>query len=96
MDAQEQRSFIRFLAKEWKESCRELMAYQFLAHVLEQAGVARVRELLDQARKSPQLPQRLDEQFEALDALLPPPGQDQSEREKELLAKWKTKSRWLN
>jgi uncharacterized protein with von Willebrand factor type A (vWA) domain len=96
MDQQEQRSLIHFLAKQWKECSRELMAYQYLARRLEQAGSVEVQKLLDQARHSPELPQRLDEQFAALDAVLPPPDPDHSERVKELIAKWKPKSQWPN
>ncbi len=39
MDAREQSSLIHFLAKEWKDCSRELMAYQYLAHTLEQVSV---------------------------------------------------------
>jgi hypothetical protein len=92
MNQREQRSLIHFLAKEWKECYRELMAYQYLAHALELAGVLGVKERLDQARKSPELAQHLDKQFAALDAVLPPPDPDHSERVKELIAKWKPKS----
>ena len=52
MDAREQSSLIHFLAKEWKDCSRELMAYQYLAHTLEQAGVVGVQGILNQARNS--------------------------------------------
>jgi uncharacterized protein with von Willebrand factor type A (vWA) domain len=87
MDAIEQKDFIRFLAKELKNHAREVMTYQLFAHLLKQAGYVGVDEILDQARKSPELQKRLDENFAALDALLPPPDPDHSERVKELLEK---------
>lgn len=91
MDANEQKDFIRFLAQELKNHAREVMVYQRFAHLLKQAGYAGVDEILDQARKTPELQKRLDENFEALEALLPPPDPDHSARVKELLERWKPK-----
>jgi len=91
MDASEQRSFIRFLAKELKVYTRELMAYQLFAHLLKQAGCSGVDEILDQARKAPALQERFEKNFEGFDELLPPPDPDYEDQVKELLAKWKPK-----
>jgi hypothetical protein len=96
MDASEQRSFIRFLAKELKAYSHELAVYQLFAHLLKQAGYAGVDEILDQARKTPELDKSVEKNFAALDALLPPPDPDFEEKAKELLAKWKPKSGSLN
>lgn len=96
MDEREQRSFIHFLVRELKAYTRELMAYQLLAHTLKEAGVLGVQELLDQARQSPELQVKLDENFADFDAILPLPDPDQSEMVKELLAKWKPKDGPLN
>lgn len=87
MDANEQKSFIRFLAQELKNHARELMVYQRFAHLLKQAGYVGVDEILDQARKTPELQNRLYENFEALEALLPPPDPDHSDRVKKLLVR---------
>lgn len=67
------------------------MVYQRFAHLLKQAGYVGVDEILDQARKTPELQNRLYENFEALEALLPPPDPDHSDRVKKLLERWKPK-----
>jgi hypothetical protein len=96
MDSREQRSLIRFLANELKNHSREVAAYRIFSHLLKQAGCTGVDELLETARRSPGLEAKLQENFAALDALLPLPDPAHSEREKELLEKWKSQSKWLN
>jgi hypothetical protein len=96
VDAKEQASFIRFLARQLKETTHELMAYQLFAYQLKQAGYSGIDEILGQARKSPALQQRFDKNFEGFDGLLPPPDPDYDEKARELLEKWKPKSEWLN
>jgi hypothetical protein len=91
VDANEQKDFIHFLAKELKIYSRELMAYQLFAHLLKQAGIAGVDEILNQARQSPALEARFEKNFEGFDALIPPADPDQSERVRELLERWKPK-----
>lgn len=96
MDSREQRSFIRFLAGELKSHSRELAAYRAFAHLLKQAGVSGVDQLLETARHSPRLEAKLQENFAGLEALLPPPDPSHDEVEKEMLAKWRSESKWLN
>ncbi|HEX4068402.1 MAG TPA: hypothetical protein VHZ09_20450 [Acidobacteriaceae bacterium] len=89
MDEKEQRSLIHFLAKELKAYSHELMVYQLLAHMLKQAGVPGVAEILEKARQSPELQERMDKTFAGLDEILPPPDPGFDEMAKELLEKWK-------
>ena len=96
MDAAEQRSLIRLLAKELKAYSRELAAYQLFAHLLKKAGYEGIDAILDQARKSPELQKTVDKNFEGFDELLPPPDPDYEERVQELLSKWKPKDGSLN
>jgi hypothetical protein len=91
MDASQQRSFIRFLAKELKTYNREVMVYQLFAHMLKQAGVVGVDEVLEEARYSPELQARFDKHFEGFDELLPPPDPGYEDLAKEILLKWKPK-----
>ena len=96
MDEGEQRSFIRFLAKQVKDCSRELMAYELFAHMLKQSGYTGIDEILNQARESPALRARFDKNFERFDELLPPEDQDPSERERKLLEKWNPEDGLLN
>lgn len=86
----EQRQFIRFLAKELKAHCRELMAYQVLSHAMKKAGYVEVDEILGKARNSPEVQERLDKNFVELDKLLPPSDQDHLDSALHaFLEKWK-------
>jgi hypothetical protein len=96
MDASEQRSLIHFLAKEMKAYNRELMAYQLFAHMLKQAGVVGVEEILEKARQSPEVQARFDKNFEGFDELLPPPDPSYEDQVKEILLKWNSKDRLPN
>jgi hypothetical protein len=90
MDQDEQRSFILFLAKEMKLYCRELMAYQQFAQVLKDNGIQGVDELIEKARRSPELQARFEKQFEGFDELLPPSREEIEEQAwSELLKEWK-------
>lgn len=90
MDGREQRQFIRFLAKQWKDSARELFGYQLFVHYLKQnPKLEGIEELLDSARNSPIVQRELEKRFEGLDEMLPPADQDYSEKLKELLERWK-------
>lgn len=90
MDEREQRQFIRFLAKQFKDSTKELMAYQLFVHLLKQnPRFEGAEELLDECRRSPALQTKFDKQFAGFDEMLPPADQDYAEKVKELLAKWK-------
>jgi len=91
MNDSEQRGLIHFLARELKAYSRELMAYQLLAHMLKEAGVQRVEEVLEKARHSPELQARFEKNFADFDGMLPPAPPDHSEMAKEFLEKWKPK-----
>jgi hypothetical protein len=96
INPREQRQFVRFMAGELKNHSREVAVYRIFTGLLKQAGCTGVDELLEIARCSPGLEAKLQENFADLDALVPPPDPDHSEREKELLAKWKPKSELPN
>ena len=88
MDEKEQRQFIRFLAKEYKSSIRELLGYKLFVHLLkENPALPGVEELLDAALISPVVQKELDRQFEGFDEMLPPADPDYSKKVKELLEK---------
>ena len=89
MDDQEQRRFIRFLAKEVKSYWRELMVYRLFVRILEQSGLPGVQEILDTARNSPELQKAFDEHFAGFDELLPPADGDFDLEAQRLLAHWK-------
>jgi hypothetical protein len=88
MDEKEQRQFIRFLAREWKNCVRDLLAYQLLVHQLK-PHFGGIEELFAELKKSPVVQKKLTEQFGGLDEMLPPVDQDYPEKVIELLAKWK-------
>ncbi|MDE3186969.1 MAG: hypothetical protein KGM96_05510 [Acidobacteriota bacterium] len=89
MDEQEQRRFIRFLAKEVKSYWRELMAYRLFVEILEESGLPGVQEILETARNSPELQNAFDKHFADFDALLPPADGDFDLEARRLLEHWK-------
>jgi hypothetical protein len=89
VDEREQRQFIRFLAKQWKDSSRELMVYQLFVHTLKQGPLPGAEEFLDAARRSPLIQKEFENQFEGLEEMLPPADQDYADQVKELLERWK-------
>jgi hypothetical protein len=86
MDEQEQRMFIRFLAKHWKQCAQELTLHKAFLETLRQKGYEDVDLLLETLRTEPSLPIESVRRFEWLEELLPPP--ETEIREKEFLAKW--------
>lgn len=94
MNEREQKSFIRFLAGEWRESCREVFAYQLLIAVMKKEGAIGLDEMLAEYRHSPAVEKKLDEQFDAVEKFLPTPDEANADREiLELLARWKPAGR---
>lgn len=88
MNTDEQKAFIRHLAKQLKAYTRELMAYQLVIHQLKELGIPTLEDSLNQARKSDALEKRFQENFAGFDELLPPPDPTTDEKVRELLAKW--------
>lgn len=89
MNDQEQRALIHFLAERFKETMRELMAYQLFAAMLKAAEVVDVEKILENARQSPRLRERFDRNFEGFEEILPPSPKDtQNEEIRQLLEKW--------
>jgi hypothetical protein len=89
MDEKEQRQFIRFLAKQYKDCYRKLLGYQAFVHLLIQnPALPGVAEVLDAAMNSPAVQKELDRQFEGFEEMLPPADPDYEEKVKELLEKW--------
>lgn len=96
MDDWELKSFIRFLAQEWKEDHRQLMAHRMFAQLVEQAGFPGAADVLEKCRQSPALEAHLNEQFSFLEEMLPSPEEASSNAKiLELLAKWKSTG-WPN
>jgi hypothetical protein len=90
VDEREQKSFILFLAKEWKASVREVLAYQLLVQRLKKSGVPKLNEFLEQCRQAPELESHLDAQFAELEKMLPMPAEASVDQALlELLAKHK-------
>lgn len=92
MDDQEQKLFIRFLAKRLKKYRRELWVYQSFAETLRAHGYADVDETIEGIRTQPDLDDELGKWFSWIEELLPPePKENQSQELLQYLEKWKPK-----
>jgi hypothetical protein len=90
MDEQEQRAFVRFLAKRLKKYCRELWVHQAFAANLRVAGYEDVDAIIEGIRNLPEIQDELDRQFSWLDELVPQADEQNQEKAlQEYLEKWK-------
>ena len=95
MNDQEQRDLIRFLCKELKDYCRELMAHQLMIATMKVNGIqaAGLDNLLEKCRSSETLKKKLDDDFRPLEGIMPPASEGSEEMAKRLLSKWKPAGR---
>jgi len=89
MNDEEQKQFIRYLAKRVKELYRELLAHQAFAQYLKLEGYRDVDEIIESARQSPEAQAKFEAYFRGFDELIPPAVDLEEEALRELLQRWK-------
>jgi hypothetical protein len=89
MNDEEQKQFIRYLARRVKEIYRELLVHQGFAQYLKLEGYRDVDELIESARQSPEVQARCEAYFRGFDELIPPAVDLEEQALQELLREWK-------
>lgn len=89
MNDEEQKQFIRYLAKRVKELHRELLVHQAFAQYLKLKGYRDVDEIIESARQSPEVEARCEAYFRGFDELIPPAEDFEEQALRELLQGWK-------
>jgi hypothetical protein len=90
MNDEQQKRFIRYLAKRMKTLHRELLAHQAFAQYLKENGYQDVDAIIESARQSPEVQASHNAFFHGFDELIPPADEDILEQDlRELLQGWK-------
>ena len=89
MNEEEQKRFIRYLAKRVKELQRELLVHQAFVQYLKLEGYRDVDEIIESARQSPEVQAKHEAYFRGFDELIPPSVDLEEEALRELLRGWK-------